>query len=75
MGWLWGFFLLTALCWTAARADPPPAPTEAWVARYNGPGNNFDQATALAVDGAGNVYVAGYSTGSGTGQDYAAVKY
>jgi hypothetical protein len=46
----------------------------AWVRRYNGPGNNEDRPTALAVDDSGNVYVTGY-TWSGTSNDYATVKY
>ncbi len=46
-----------------------------WVARYDGPDNDHDGAAALAVDGSGNVYVAGHSSGGETAEDYVTIKY
>ncbi len=62
------------------RSDHSPSTTsgdvyQAWVTHYNGPGNDFDEPVALAIDDSGNIYVAGYSLGSGTIVDYATVKY
>lgn len=46
-----------------------------WERFYNGSGNGPDQAVALALDRLGNVYVTGFSRGSGTDLDFATLKY
>lgn len=48
---------------------------EVWIARYDGPLNWADYASAIAVDSLGNVYVTGHSYGIETHYDYATVKY
>lgn len=48
----------------------------AWVRRYNGPvGDGGDTGYGVEVDALGNVFVAGTSTGIGTGNDIVAIKY
>ncbi len=45
-------------------------------ASYTGPANQIDIVTAMTIDASSNVYVTGYSQGTGTGlYDYATIKY
>jgi uncharacterized delta-60 repeat protein len=46
-----------------------------WAARYNGTNDNDDFATAIAVDGDGNVYVTGGSKTGVNASDYVTIKY
>ena len=48
---------------------------ELWVRRYNGPGNGNDEASGIAVDSYGYIYVGGASTGIGMNFDYCTIKY
>lgn len=52
-----------------------PAGTKQWITRYSAPANGYDQATALAVDAAGNVYVTGRSEAANNDYDFATIKY
>jgi len=47
-----------------------------WEARYDsGQANAYDNVRAMTADAAGNIYVTGYSTGTGTISDVATIKY
>ncbi len=46
-----------------------------WVARYDGPASNDDQAKALAISQQGDIFIAGYSIGNGSYRDYCTIKY
>jgi uncharacterized delta-60 repeat protein len=46
-----------------------------WTNRYDGPAHGDDYARALARDASNNIFVTGYSTGIGSGYDYATIKY
>jgi len=57
------------------KYDNTTSGDEQWVARYDGPANLDDVALAVAVDGAGDVWVTGGSTGTGTSEDSVTIKY
>jgi uncharacterized delta-60 repeat protein len=59
--------------WLMALATIAMGQAERWVHRYNGPGNGDDYAYAAVYGADGNIYVAGYSTGSGTGEDFTVI--
>jgi hypothetical protein len=47
-----------------------------WVARYNGPGNGYDQANSVTIGpGGGRVYVTGTSMGTASHMDFATIAY
>jgi uncharacterized delta-60 repeat protein len=46
-----------------------------WMVKYNGTGNNADQAYSIALGPTAEFYVGGMSKGAGTNEDYAVVKY
>jgi hypothetical protein len=52
-----------------------PSGTQLWLKRYNGPGNDIDEARAIILDPYGYSYITGYSKGSGTNYDYATFRY
>lgn len=62
-------FVLLWVCSSVAQVDT------AWVRRYNGSANGCDEVSAVAMDGAGNFYVTGYSLQSGRKYDYVTIKY
>jgi uncharacterized delta-60 repeat protein len=52
-----------------------PAGIQQWTARFNGSANDNDEAYALTVDQAGNVFVTGYINGVSPGWDIETIRY
>jgi hypothetical protein len=48
---------------------------ELWVARYNGPGNQRDGISSIAIDSIGNIYVTGKSDVGPSQSSYVTIKY
>ncbi len=67
-------FVLTILMFLSADVSNAQV-TAQWTSVYNGVSSDTDQVAAIAVDNSGNVYVTGFSKGSGTGKDIATIKY
>lgn len=61
--------------WDYSTIKYLPDGDTAWVRRYNGTANGPDIPFDMAIDGYGNVYVTGYSRGSGGNADYLTIKY
>jgi len=49
--------------------------TQRWVQRYNGGGNSYDVANAIAVNNRGSVFVTGFSAAEDAMSDYTTVRY
>jgi hypothetical protein len=65
------WLLLTATLVATAPAATPPV---LWNQRYDGPGTGPDNAFAVVLDSAGNVFVTGNSVGAGGLTDYLTLK-
>lgn len=50
-------------------------PNTIWAKIYNGPANQQDSAVGVSLNSAGNVFVTGWSIGSGTGADIVTLRY
>ncbi|MDI6809776.1 MAG: SBBP repeat-containing protein [Candidatus Eisenbacteria bacterium] len=76
-----GNIFLTGLSRGTGRADDywtlkcSPSGAVLWERRYDGPGNFEDWPYALLVDGSGNVYVTGFSSGADSVADCVTLKY
>jgi uncharacterized delta-60 repeat protein len=70
-----GYSVGNGSSWDFATIKYSSSGASLWTNRYNGPLNASDVATAIVMDGAGCVWVTGFSEGNGSLYDIATVAY
>ncbi len=70
-----GYVNGTSPSWDIATIKYNASGVQQWAKTYNGPKDSADVGNKIGVDGSGNVYVAGASTGSTSAWDYTIIKY
>jgi uncharacterized delta-60 repeat protein len=61
------------LCYDFVVISLTSGGAENWVHRYDGPGNDYDEAYSLVFGADGNIYAAGYSSDSLTYEDFTVI--
>ena len=69
------FFILAISCLYISQSDLYSQPSTIWAKVYNGPLNQQDSSVGVSVNSAGNVFVTGWSIGSGTASDIVTIRY
>jgi len=72
-GWSGNFATLVDAVYATVKYSSAGVPV--WTNRYSAPVSGTNQPYAMALDRTGNVIVAGYSQGTGSGSDFTTIKY